>query len=74
MEHSKDASHASKKKGQDGREVVDVDKMLDGLRKKIVEIYKREIGQGEVSGKQTINLLNVSIFSNHIIILIYLGN
>ena len=45
MEHSKDTSHAAKKKGPDaGRVQVDVDRMLDGLRKKIVEIYKSEIG------------------------------
>ena len=61
MEHSKDGSHTSKKKGPDaGRTPVDVDKMLTDIRKKIVEIHKREIGQTEVSGKATITLLNVS--------------
>lgn len=60
MENSKDTSHASKKRGADAdrTQVVEVDKMLDGLRKKIVEIYKKEFSQTEVSGKKTIDLLN----------------
>ena len=73
MENSKDTSHASKKRGADAdrTQVVEVDKMLDGLRKKIVEIYKKEFSQTEVSGKKTIDLLNVSfycIFINHLLL------
>ena len=60
MEHNKDTSHAGKKKGGEDRVPVDVDWMLEGLRKRIVDIYQKEIGQGEVSGKQTITLLNVT--------------
>ena len=45
MDKSSDPSHSIKKKGPDADRVpVDVDRMLEGLRKKIVDIYKREIG------------------------------
>ena len=45
MENSKDTSHASKKKGGEAdKAVVDVEGLLETLRRKIVEIYKREIG------------------------------
>ena len=45
MDKTGDASHSLKKKGTDADRVpVDVDRMLDVLRKKIVDIYKREIG------------------------------
>ena len=68
MEHSKDTGHSVKKKGAEDRVPVDVDRMLEGLRKKIVDIYKREIGQGEVSGKATIALLNVSVLKSYLIV------
>ena len=45
MENSKDTSHASKKKGGEAdKAVVDVEGLLETLRRKIVDIYKREIG------------------------------
>ena len=63
MENSKETSHAAKKKGPDAdKQSVDVDKMLDSLRKQIIAIYKREIGGGDDPGKKTITLLNVSVF------------
>ena len=63
MENAKDNSHATKKKGPDAdKQSVDVDKMLDSLRKQIIAIYKREIGGGDDPGKKTITLLNVSVF------------
>ena len=34
--------------------------MLEQLRSKIVDIYKKQFVQTEVSGKKTIDLLNVS--------------
>ena len=61
MEKSDETSHHTKKKGPDADKIaVDVDKMLDGLRKQIVDIYKNQFVQTEVSGKKTIDLLNVS--------------
>lgn len=73
MDKSSDPSHSIKKKGPDADRVpVDVDRMLEGLRKKIVDIYKREIGQGEVSGKATITLLNVSVFVYSLISLTFI--
>ena len=72
MDKSGDPGHSIKKKGPDGDRVpVDVDRMLEGLRKKIVDIYKREIGQGEVSGKATITLLNVSVLFDCLISLTF---
>ena len=68
MEHSKDTSHNTKKKGADSDKlVVNVDQMLDELRKQIIAIYKREIGEREESGKKTITLLNVSKLVGYLI-------
>lgn len=72
MDKSGDPNHSLKKKGPDADRVpVDVDRMLEVLRKKIVDIYKREIGQGEVSGKATITLLNVSALVCRLILLTF---
>ena len=61
MQKDDNPSHANKKKGPDADKVeVDVDKMLEQLRSKIVDIYKKQFVQTEVSGKKTIDLLNVS--------------
>ena len=61
MENSTSTGHASKKKGPDADKVaVNVESMLDSLRKKIEEIYKREVDKSEGTSKQTIDLLNVS--------------
>lgn len=72
MDKTSDPSHSLKKKGPDADRVpVDVDRMLEVLRKKIVDIYKREIGQGEVSGKATITLLNVITLVCHLMLLTF---
>lgn len=60
MEKSDATSHTNKKKGPDADKIeVDVDKMLETMRKQIVDIYKTQFSQTEVSGKKTIDLLNV---------------
>lgn len=60
MENSSSAGHSTNKKGPDADKVtVNVESMLDTLRKKIEEIYKREIDKSEVTSKKTIDLLNV---------------
>ena len=60
MENSASAGHSTNKKGPDADKVtVNVESMLDTLRKKIEEIYKREIDKSEVTSKKTIDLLNV---------------
>ena len=66
MEKSDETSHTNKKRGPDADKIeVDVDKMLDGLRKQIIDIYKTQFAQTEVSGKKTIDLLNVGSRFNH---------
>ena len=73
MENSTTAGHSTNKKGPDADKVtVNVESMLDTLRKKIEEIYKREIDKSEVTSKKTIDLLNVRI--PHSSLIVALGN
>ena len=75
MEKSDETSHTNKKKGPDADKIeVDVDKMLDGLRKQIIDIYKTQFAQTEVSGKKTIDLLNVGEHFKYFNKLNYIGN
>ena len=61
MENTTNTNHSVKKKGADADKVaVNVESMLDTLRKRIEEIYRREVDKSEVTSKKTIDLLNVS--------------
>lgn len=59
MENTTNTNHSVKKKGADADKVaVNVESMLDTLRKRIEEIYRREVDKSEVTSKKTIDLLN----------------